>query len=293
METSVNTVLEATQMRYCHQRTLSLHNDVVVEVELHGSLHVDVDGVIAVFATLDGNLLFQRGFYVDKGVVAVPVDVICGILMQIFLQFFSLGLEPLFCGVSDLFKSVTDCAKDIFHAFPEVVPPGTCGRVVLHSQQMLGQISAVDVVFGSIVTRQCSLVASGTFEGDGHRVQHVVLVDVAGCVLRCVVLQGTCAGRCRVGVDVELGAHLYFLVVSCQNLSNRRLCNVQYVAVAFQLLLGSATQISAVFGMIPDAHRVAQKRLDAQLVGQRLVDGDLSGVGVEDGNVIARHEVVE
>ena len=119
---------------------------------------------------------------------------------------------PFYSACCEILISISNRTKDIFYTIPDVVKDITCGRVVLQSQHLLGQIGAVDALFCSSAARQSTLVALGTLEGDGHRVDHVLLVDVAGCILRRVVLNSTGAGRCRVGVDVELGAQLIFLV---------------------------------------------------------------------------------
>ena len=118
---------------------------------------------------------------------------------------------PFYSACCEIFKSISNRTKDFLYTLPEAAP-STCAAIVLNSQHLLGQISAVDALLCSSAARQGTLVALGTLEGDGHRVDHVLLVDVAGCILRRVVLNSTGAGRCRVGVDVELGAQLIFLV---------------------------------------------------------------------------------
>ena len=186
----------------------------------------------------------------------IPINVVFGVLLQPLFHGLSLGLEPFYRPYCYIFKPTTNNIKAIRNQIQEIVHYATCGRVVLQSQQVLGQIGAVDAIFSSSVARQGSLVAFSTSEGDGHRVDHVLLVDVACCNLRRVVLNSTGAGRYGVGVHVDLGAQLIFLVISCQHFSNGRLDNIEDVAVAFELLLGGAAQIRTVLGMVPDTHRV-------------------------------------
>ena len=223
----------------------------IVEVEIDGAAEAQRDGVAALTAAIELEVLRYRGTCTYEGYRLVVVPVV---------------------------------GRRLHNLVPQVLQPvepavGAAGRVGV--EFLDGEGGAVAVAAGA---GQGAGLGGGVglhLHSDGRGVDHVVVVDVLvgqGVALR-GARQSAPAHHAR-GIVVDAGVERHFLAVG--HLGHRRAHHLQHVAVALEALLGGAAQVGAVLLLVPDAHRAVHEVGDALLVGQCLADAQLGGVGVVD-----------